>query len=113
VRDGGNIYPFKIRKEPKKNLRLWLQDGCDDAENANGSVPLQNIEVANSLKLQGYDFHFSFGVGGHSPMQGSSELPESLAWLWRGYDPAKTQDAYAMDETEKSQPLFRVHIFNR
>jgi enterochelin esterase-like enzyme len=113
VRDGGNIYPFRIRKEPKKNLRIWLEDGCDDAENVNGSVPLQNIEVANSLKLQGYDFHFSFGVGGHSPMQGSAELPESLAWLWRGYDPAKTQDAFTMDEAEKSQPLFRVHIFNR
>lgn len=113
VRDGGNIYPFKIRKEPKRNLRLWIQDGCDDAENVNGSVPLQNIEVANSLKLRDYDFHFSFGVGGHSPTQGSSELPESLAWLWRGYDPAKTQDTYTMDETEKSQPLFRVHIFNR
>ena len=94
-------------------MRIWIQDGCDDAENANGSVPLQNIEVANSLKLQQYDFHFSFGVGGHSPMQGSSELPESLAWLWRGYDPAKTQDTYTMDESEKSQPLFRVHIFNR
>jgi enterochelin esterase family protein len=113
VRDGGDIYPFRIRKEPKKNLRIWIQDGCDDAENANGSVPLQNIEVANSLKLQEYDFHFGFGVGGHSPMQGSSELPESLAWLWRGYDPAKTQDAYPMDEGEKAQPVFRVHIFNR
>jgi enterochelin esterase family protein len=113
VRDGGDIYPFRIRKEPKKNLRIWIQDGCDDAENVNGSVPLQNIEMANSLKLQAYDFHFSFGVGGHSPMQGSSELPESLAWLWRGYDPAKTQDTYTTDESEKSQPLFRVHIFNR
>ncbi|MEO7143762.1 MAG: alpha/beta hydrolase-fold protein [Bryobacteraceae bacterium] len=113
VRDGGNIYPFKIRKEPKKNLRIWLQDGCDDLENANGSVPLQNIEVANSLKLQGYDFHLSFGVGGHSPMQGSAEFPESLAWLWRGYDPAKTQETYTMDDTEKLQPVFRVHIFNR
>jgi enterochelin esterase-like enzyme len=113
VRDGGDIYPFRIRKEPKKNLRIWIQDGCDDVENANGSVPLQNIEVANSLKLRDYDFHFSFGVGGHSPMQGSSELPESLAWLWRGYDPAKTQDTYTMDESEKSQPVFRVHIFNR
>jgi enterochelin esterase-like enzyme len=113
VRDGGDIYPFMIRKEPKKNLRIWLQDGCDDIENANGSVPLQNIAVANSLKLKEYDFHLSFGVGGHSPMQGSSELPESMAWLWRGYDPAKTQDTYVMDEKEKSEPVFRVHIFNR
>lgn len=113
VRDGGNIYPFKIRKDPKKNLRLWIQDGCDDLEAVNGSVPLQNIAMANSLKLREYDFHLSFGVGGHSPMQGSSELPESLAWIWRGYDPAKTQDVYPIDEAEKAKPFFRVHIFNR
>lgn len=113
VRDGANIYPFLIRKTPRKNLRVWMQDGCDDLENANGSVPLQNIEVANSLKLRKYDFHFSFGVGGHSPMQGSSELPESLSWLWRGYDPSRAQETYVMDEAENSQPVFRVHIFNR
>jgi hypothetical protein len=33
--------------------------------------------------------------------------------LWRGYDPAITQDASTMDEQEKSEPVFRVHIFNR
>ena len=113
VQDGANVYPFMIRKEPKKNLRFWMQDGCDDLENPNGSVPLQNLQVANALKLKEYDFHFSFGVGGHSPMQGSSEFPESLAWLWRGYDPAKSQETYAMDEAEKVKPVFRVHIFNR
>ena len=113
VRDGGNIYPFKIRKDQKKNLRVWLQDGADDGENVHGSVPLQNIQMANSLKFRGYDFHLSFGVGGHSPMQGSAELPESMAWLWRDYDPAKTQVTYEMDEAEKSKPMFRIHIFNR
>lgn len=113
VQDGADVYPFMIRKEPKKDLRFWMQDGSDDLENPNGSVPLQNLQVANSLKLKEYDFHFSFGVGGHSPMQGSSEFPDSLAWLWRGYDPAKTQETYAMDEAEKAKPVFRVHIFNR
>ena len=113
VQDGADVYPFLIRREPKKNLRIWMQDGSDDLENANGSVPLQNLQVANSLKLKEYDFHLSFGVGGHSPMQGSSEFPESLTWLWRGYDPAKTQGTYTMDDAEKSQPVFRVHIFNR
>ena len=46
-------------------------------------------------------------------MQGGSELPESVAWIWRGYDPNKTQDTYPMDEAEKAKPVFRVHIFNR
>src|SRR4029077_10216445 len=77
LQDGANIFPFLIRKEPKKNLRIWLQDGCDDMETPNGSVPLQNLQVANSLKLKGYDFHLSFGVGGHHTAQASSEFPES------------------------------------
>ena len=47
------------------------------------------------------------------PAHGSAELPESLAWLWRDYDPAKTEQVYAIEESEKSKPLFRVKIANR
>ena len=61
--DGGNIYPFKVRREPKRNLRVWMNDGSEDQEANSGSWPLQNIQLANSLKLKGYDFHFSFGGG--------------------------------------------------
>ena len=61
--DGGNIYPFKVRREPKRNLRVWMNDGSEDQETNPGSWPLQNIQLANSLKLKGYDFHFSFGGG--------------------------------------------------
>ena len=63
--DGGNIYPFKVRREPKRNLRVWTSDGSEDQEARSGSWPLQNIQLANSLKLTGYDFHFSFGGGTH------------------------------------------------
>ena len=111
--DGGNLYPFKVRKEEVRNLRVWLQDGSGDLENSHGSWPLQNIQLANSLKLKGYDFHFSFGNGSHSPAHGYAELPRSLAWLWRDYDPAKTQQIYEMDPEEQKLPLFRVEISNR
>jgi hypothetical protein len=47
--------------------------------------------MANALKLSGYDFHFSFGKGTHNVAQGASEFPESLTWLWRDYNPEKTQ----------------------
>src|SRR4030095_551174 len=30
--DGGNIYPFKVRREPKRNLRIWMNDGSEDQE---------------------------------------------------------------------------------
>ena len=64
--DGGNLYPFKIRKEPKRNIRVWLQDGSGDLENNHGSWPLQNVQMANSLKMGEYDYHFSWGNGTHS-----------------------------------------------
>jgi len=111
--DGGNIYPFRVRREPKRNIRIWLSDGAGDQEGPTGSWPLQNIQLANSLKLRGYDFHFRFGEGMHANAQGALDLPDSLAWLWRDYDAAKTQQTYEMEPAERDQPLYRVRIANR
>ncbi len=111
--EGGNVYPNKIRKEPKRNIRVWLQDGSEDLENDHGSWPLQNIQMANSLKMKGYDFRFSFGKGTHNTAHGNAELPEALTWLWRDYDPGKTEQVYETEAAEKTKPLFRVKIHNR
>ncbi len=113
VIDGGNVYPFKIRKEPKRNIRVWLQDGGNDLENEHGSWPLQNIQMANSLKRMGYDFHLSFGTGTHNGAHGSAELPTELTWLWRDYDPARTEQVYEMEVLEKTKPMFRVKLVDR
>ena len=111
--DGGNIYPFKVRREPKRNLRVWMNDGSEDQEAGSGSWPLQNIQLANSLKLKGYDFHFSFGGGSHHAALAASELPVCLTWLWRDYDAAKTEQIFEQSADEKSKPPFRVRIYNR
>jgi len=112
--DGGQDYPDKILREPKRNLRIFLQDGAEDMENDRyGSWPLANVRMANALKLKGYDFHFSFGKGAHNSGQGAAEFPEEMIWLWRDYDPGKTEQTYEMDATEKTKPLFRVAVVNR
>jgi enterochelin esterase family protein len=111
--DGGNVYPFRVRKEPRRNLRVWLDDGAEDIESRDGSWPLQNIQMANSLKLAGYDFYFHFGPGVHSLSSAGASLPQALSWLWRGYDPQKTEETYQQEESEKSKPLFRVKLANR
>lgn len=111
--DGGNLYPFMVRKQPKRNIRVWMSDGTDDLENTHGSWPLQNIQLANSLKMREYDFHFRFGLATHDQGQIGIDLPESLAWLWRGYDPNKTSEEYTMDPVEKDKPYYRVTIANR
>ncbi len=112
--DGGQDYPEKVLREPKRNIRVWLADGAEDQENKNyGSWPLANIRMANALKLTGYDFHFSFSKGTHDSGHGAAEFPEEMIWLWRDYDPAKTDQAYEMEPAEKAKPLFRVAIVNR
>jgi enterochelin esterase family protein len=111
--EGGNVYPFKVRKEPKRNIRIWMSDGNDDLENNHGSWPMQNIQMANSLKFRDYDFHFRFGTAAHGGSQGALDLPESLAWLWRDYDLKKTSQEFKIDSAEKEKPFFRVTISNR
>ena len=111
--EGGYIVSHQVRRQARKNLRVWLSDGSDDIENPAGSWPLNNIELANALKMKGYDFHFRFGEGSHAIAQGAMDLPESLAWLWRGYDAAQTAQTYEMEEAERVKPLFRVRIANR
>ncbi len=112
--DGGQDYPDKVLREPKRNIRVWLQDGSADMEQERyGSWPLANIRMANALKLKGYDFHFSFGGGTHNPGQGAAEFPESMLWLWRDYDPSKTAQTFEMEKSEQTLPVFRVSIANR
>jgi enterochelin esterase family protein len=111
--DGGNIYTFRIRKEPKKNIRIWQSDAMEDIENQFGSWPAQAIQLANSLKMKGYDYHFRFGEAAHNSAQAALDLPESLTWLWRDYDPARTEQVYEQDPAEKDKPLYRFRIVNR
>jgi enterochelin esterase-like enzyme len=111
--DGGQDYPEKIQREAPRNIRVWLQDGSNDLEIRYGSWALNNIRMANALKMKQYDFHFSFGTGSHSSASGTLEFPEEMIWLWRGYDPAKTSETFTIDPAEKAKPMFRVAITNR
>jgi enterochelin esterase-like enzyme len=111
--DGGQDYPDKILREPKRNIRVWLQDGSQDLDLRYGNWPFANLRMANALKLQGYDFHFSFGGGTHNAAHGAAEFPEEMVWLWRDYDPTKAQQTYEMNNAEKALPAFRVKTLNR
>ena len=113
VLDGGHIFPFLVRVRDRRNIRVWLEDGSNDLENRAGSWPLQNIQLANSLKMKEYDFYLSFGNHQHSTEHGDAELPRAMTWLWRGYDSTKTSQEFIIDPEEKTKPYFRVGIVNR
>ncbi len=80
---GGHVYPSLIRKTPPKPVRVFLQDGAHDLDNAHGNWPLANQEMAAALAYAKYDFRFEYGDGAHNGKHGGALLPDSLRWLWR------------------------------
>ncbi len=82
---GGDVYPGLIRKTQRnpKPIRVFLQDGDNDLDNAFGNWPLANRQMAAALKFAKYDYQFVMGTEGHNGKHGGAILPESLRWLWR------------------------------
>jgi enterochelin esterase-like enzyme len=85
VREGGHNYEALVRKTAKKPIRVLLQDGANDLDNAAGNWPLANQTLAKSLAFAGYDYRFEYGQGFHSTGHGRAILPDSLRWLWRDW----------------------------
>ncbi|MBC8354948.1 MAG: esterase family protein [Planctomycetes bacterium] len=83
---GGHVYPALIRKTERKPLRIFLQDGSNDLDNDHGNWPLGNLQMNAALKYANYDLEFVYGEGGHNGNHGGAILPDSLRWLWRGYE---------------------------
>jgi sugar lactone lactonase YvrE/enterochelin esterase-like enzyme len=84
---GGHVYAAMIRKSERRPIRVFLQGGAGDLDNAHGNWPLANQQMAAALKFAGYDYRFEFGDGGHNGKHGGAILPDSLRWLWRDYEP--------------------------
>jgi arylsulfatase A-like enzyme/predicted alpha/beta superfamily hydrolase len=83
---GGHVYPALIRKTEPKPIRVFLQDGSNDLDNAHGNWPLSNLQMDAALKFSKYDYKFVYGEGAHNGNHGGAILPDSLRWLWRGYE---------------------------
>ena len=80
---GGHDYPSRIRKQPVRPLRVFLQDGEADLDNEFGNWWLANLQMVAALRYRGYDHRFVAGTGGHDGVHGGAILPDSLRWLWR------------------------------
>ena len=111
--EAGHVYPTWVRREPGKNLRVWISHGTEDYENEWGSWPTQNLQMANSLKFRGYDFRYYLGNGSHHAAIWAAKLPEAMRWLWRDYDPARTSQVFEQDPEEEDKPFFRIRSLNR
>lgn len=94
---GGHVYPDLIRQNPKKPIRIFLQDGLNDNRGLRGQGAAatyrpnndwhaQNRKMVAALTEKGYDVNFTWGIGTHSNKQGGAILPDMLRWLWRDYE---------------------------
>ena len=82
---GGHEWPTRIRKRPRKPLRVYLQDGDADLDIVYGHWFHANQQMAAALAYAGYDHQFVVGSGGHSIKHGGALLPDALRWLWRDH----------------------------
>ena len=81
------VYPSLIRKTEKKPIRVFLQDGSGDLDNAFGNWPLTAQQMAAALKYQKYDYRFEFGDGEHNTKHSTFLFPDAMRWMWRDYKP--------------------------
>jgi enterochelin esterase family protein len=88
---GGDHYPSLVRqtKDSPKPIRVYLQAGEHDLDNRHGHWWLSNLEMEKALAFAGYDHKLVGGIGGHNGKHGGAILPESLEWLWRGWNGAE------------------------
>jgi enterochelin esterase family protein len=82
-RAGGHNYPFLVRANEKKPIRVFLQDGENDLDNRFGNWFLGNLQMEKALAYAGYDYKVAWGKGFHSDAHGQAILPDVLRWLWR------------------------------
>jgi enterochelin esterase family protein len=94
---GGDLYPTLIRKSPIKPIRIFLQDGSNDLDNAHGNWFLANQRMlaafhyanrtADQRQQDGprYEVTHVWGEGPHSDNHGGAILPDMLRWIWKDY----------------------------
>ena len=99
LRPGGDLYPTLIRKNPIKPLKVFLQDGAHDLDNAHGNWFLANQQMlsalewanrnADAMKTAGprYQLKHAWGEGAHSGRHGGAIFPDILRWLWSDQRP--------------------------
>jgi enterochelin esterase family protein len=84
---GGHVYPALIRKEKVRPIRVFLQDGMNDLDNAHGNWWLANQQMARSLAYKDrYDYRFVAGEEGHNAKHGAAIFPNAMRWLWRDWN---------------------------
>jgi len=81
---GGGKFPYLIRNEYPKPIRMFFQSGSNDLDTKYGNWALGNKQMESALSFKGYDFKFEFGTQGHNLVHGAELLESSIIWLFGG-----------------------------
>jgi enterochelin esterase-like enzyme len=109
---GGDAYAGLVRGNPKKPIRIYLQDGRNDNRGVRAGDAtyderrdwfVQNVRLAQALTERGYDVAYQWGMGRHSQKHGGAILPDMLRWLWRDH-------AVSTDPSDKVERSFNTPI---
>lgn len=83
---GGEELQVLVRKTEPKPIRIFLEDGYDDAWNPLfGSWYEANTVLASALKFAGYDCDFYWHEGVHSVSGANRVFKDVMKWMWRDY----------------------------
>ncbi len=85
---GGNAYSILVRKVEPKPLRVFLQDGSNDANAFGGDWWMANQEMERALKFAGYEVNHAWGDGGHDGIHATKIFPDAMRWLWKDWPQA-------------------------
>jgi len=82
---GGQSLSSIIRKSDPKPIRVYLQDGSNDADIFAGSWFIGNQDIDKALSYAGYEHQFVVGTEGHNGKHAAAVFPDALRYIWKGY----------------------------
>lgn len=99
---GGNELQALVRKTEPLPLRIYIQDGSNDAWNALfGHWYEGNQLLASALAFAGYDMQCDWSDGGHNVTRSTQVFPQAMAWMWRDWPTqpttGKSQNDFLLD----------------
>lgn len=83
---GGNDLQAIVRKHEPQPLRIFLQDGSNDAWNPLfGHWYEGNRMLATALEFAGYDCRFDWSDGGHNVRRSTEIFAQVMEWMWHDW----------------------------
>ena len=88
---GGNDLQALVRKTEPLPLRIFIQDGSNDAWNPLfGHWYEGNQMLASALEFAGYDVKCDWSDGGHNVKRSTEIFSQVMEWMWRDWPTAPT-----------------------